>query len=280
MKPPPFRLARPSAVEQVVSLLRDEPEAKVLAGGQSLVPLLNLRLAAPPVLVDLSRVTGLSELRLEDGDLVVPAMARQLDVERSGLVQRYCPLLVQALRHVGHVQVRSRGTVAGSIAHADVAAELPAVALALGARMIAISADGRREIHARSFFQGPFQTALEPDELLVEVRFPSTDGARTDFVEISRRTGDFPLVGLACVVTGRAEHPDNVALAVTGVSPVPHRLHHAEALLKGQRLSDALDEAAEAAAAEVTGRSDIHADAEYRRDLVAVLLRRALRTPG
>ncbi len=258
-------------------------EAKVLAGGQSLVPLLNLRLARPSVVIDLAAIEGLARQERVDGHVVLGPMTRQRAVETSADVAAACPLLVEAIQHIGHVQIRNRGTVGGSLAHADPAAELPAVALALDAEMVARSTRGERVVPAQDFFGGPFTTTLQPDELLMEVRIPVTEGRRTAFLEQARRTGDFALAGVAAVV--RFE-PDSVrvaeaGLAALGAGPTPIRLHDAEAAVLGSDLGDAsLAAAATAAAAEVRPFTDLHADEDYRRHLVGVLVSRALRRSG
>jgi carbon-monoxide dehydrogenase medium subunit len=277
VKPPPFLYVRPRSVEEAIGhLVRHGDEAKVLAGGQSLVPLLNFRLARPSVLVDLGRVDGLGAIVEDRGGIRIGAMVRQREMEESVLVNRSCPLLIKALRHVGHVQIRNRGTVGGSIAHADPAAELPTVAVALDGEMEAVGPGGHRMVAARDFFEGPFTTALRPDELLVSVWYPSTAGRRTGFVEISRRAGDFALAGVAAAVTGNGTVTD-VSLAALGVGPTPTRLDHAERAVLGRPLDPSvLREAAEAASAEVDPFEDVHADAEYRREAVGALLTRAL----
>lgn len=278
MKPPLFSYARPQNVEDVLQMLAEQgDDAKVLAGGQSLVPLLNFRLARPSVLIDLGIVDELKGIEVLDGSVSIGAMARQRDVETSPEVLRACPLLPQALRWVGHVQIRNRGTVGGSIAHADPAAELPAVALVLDADIVVRSVRGERVEPASSFFQGPFTTTLEPDELLTEVRFTVGEGARTTFLELARRSGDFALAGVAAVNVGSVAAAD-VRLAAIGVGGSPARLTDAEDACRGRQLTDdVLLEAGRAASAAVDPPSDIHADAAYRKELLGVLVRRALR---
>jgi carbon-monoxide dehydrogenase medium subunit len=277
VKPPPFLYVRPGSVEEALDhLARHGDDAKVLAGGQSLVPLLNFRLARPRVLVDLGSVAGLDSVK-EDGDGVrIGAMARQRHVERSPLVARICPLLTKALPHVGHVQNRNRGTVGGSIAHADPAAELPTVAIALDAEVEVVGPDGRRTIPVRDFFEGPFMTSLRPDELIASIRFPATTGRRTAFLEIARRTGDFALAGVAAVVSGNGTVTE-VSLAGLGVGPTGIRLAAAEEAVRGRALDPAtLRDAGAAAAREVTPFDDVHADELYRREAVGALVARAL----
>ncbi len=263
-------------------------EAKVLAGGQSFVPLLNLRLARPSVVIDLGALQGLDSISRSNGHLAIGAMVRQRAVETSEEVAAACPLLAEAVRYIGHVQIRNRGTVGGSVAHADPAAEIPAVAVALGAEMVARSAAaGERVLPADGFFQGPFTTALEPTDLLTEVRFPVTGAngggggdERTAFIELARRTGDFALAGVAARV--RFEPGSNavaeIGLAALGVGSTAMRLSGAEAAVRGAEITDAsLAAAAAAASQEVSPFTDVHADEEYRRHLVGVLVTRALR---
>jgi carbon-monoxide dehydrogenase medium subunit len=277
VKPPPFLYVRPPSVEEALAVLASHgDEAKVLAGGQSLIPLLNFRLARPSVLIDLGRVQGLDTITDDGGPLRIGAMVRQRTLEESPLVARSCPLLIKALHHVGHVQIRNRGTVGGSIAHADPAAELPTIAVALDAVMEAIGPEGQRTIPAQEFFEGPFTTTLRPDELLVAVVFPSTAGRRTAFVEISRRAGDFALAGVAAVLSGDRTVAE-VSLAALGVGPSATRLTAAEDAVRGHSLeAEILRDAATAAAREVSPFDDVHADATYRREAVGALVTRAL----
>src|SRR5262249_29522478 len=192
IKPPPFLYCRPSSVQEVLALLAEHgDEAKLLAGGQSLVPLLNLRLARPYVVIDLAAVDGLARIEQVGGLLVLGPMTRQRAMETSTALAAACPLLVEAIGHIGHVQIRNRGTVGGSLAHADRAAELPAVAVALDAEMVVRSTKGERVVPAEEFFDGSFTTTLQADELLTEIRMPVTEGCGTAFTELARRTGDF-----------------------------------------------------------------------------------------
>ena len=211
VKPPPFEYHAPSTVEEACSLLGSLEDAKVLAGGQSLVPLLNFRLARPAHLVDINRIRDLDGIYERDGGVAVQALARQAGVEDSELVARVCPLVTAAVRLVAHRVIRNRSTVCGNLAHADPASELPAVLLALGGQVIARSTRGDRSIPAHDFFKGVFETALAPDEILVEAWFPASPG---DFaiIEESRRHGDFALAG----VVRAADR-----LALFGVAPTP-----------------------------------------------------------
>jgi len=278
VKPPPFRYLRPDTAEGVLDALAEYgDEAKLLAGGQSLVPLLNFRLARPTVLIDLQLVDTLRGIERREGTCVVGAMTRQSEAERSQDLRSSCPLVGQALALVGHLQIRNRGTVGGSVAHADPAAELPAVVLALDAELIVRGSAGDRSVPAAEFFVGPFTTALGPDELLTHVRFPATLGARTMFLELARRSGDFALAGV-CAIDRGARGSADVALVGIGVGGSPVRLSTAEATVHGRELTDeVVREAAEAASAAVDPPTDIHADSDYRRELLGVLVRRALR---
>ena len=280
VKPPPFRYARPESLDEVLDILSEcDGGARVLAGGQSLIPLLNFRLARPEVLVDIALVEELGRLVVERGVVRVGAAVTQHTVERSGEVAVVCPLLAEALPFVGHVQNRIRGTVVGSIAHADPAAEMPAVALALDATMVARSASAERRIPADRFFLGPFTTALEPDEMLVEVRFPSSKKTRAAVREVAPRSGDFAVAGVAGkLVPGRAGKVRDVALALFGVGGSPQRLPEVEAELAGRRISaDLLDRAAALTTRSARADSaDVHADSGYRARVSGELVRRAL----
>jgi CO/xanthine dehydrogenase FAD-binding subunit len=259
MKPARFDYAAPSSVSEALALL--DEESRPLAGGQSLVPMLNFRLARPTRLIDLERVAGLDHLEADGDVLRIRAMARQAAVERSPVVGERWPLLRQALRLVGHAQIRSRGTVCGSVAHADPKAELPVALTALDARFHVRSTTGTRTLLAGELFRGPLMTALEPDELLVEIEVPALPpGARTAFVEHARTHGDFAVAGAAVV---RA--PGHAAIALLGAESVPVRASAAEAAVAG---GASAAEAAQLAAAAVSD--------PYRRALLTALTRRAI----
>jgi CO/xanthine dehydrogenase FAD-binding subunit len=280
MKPPPFEYFAPTSVDDVLALLRDHGEAaKVLAGGQSLVPLMNFRLARPRYLIDLNCIPELAFIREEDSGLVIGAMTRQRAVERSALVRSRCPLLAEAMPLIGHHQIRNRGTIGGSLAHADPAAELPAVVMALGGELLVQSVDGQRVLRPEQFFVTYLSTALAPTELLVEVRLPA-QRPRTGwaFLEVSRRHGDFALVGVAALMAldegGVCTH---AALALTGVGPTPVLAEAAAQGLVGSRPTPEVFEAAgRKVSAGLEPDSDIHASAAYRQHLAEVLTRRAL----
>jgi carbon-monoxide dehydrogenase medium subunit len=280
MKPAAFDYERPSSLTETLGRLATVGEdAKVLAGGQSLIPLMAMRLARPSVLIDVNRVGDLN-FEADRGDyLELGALTRQRAAERSALVWRTVPLLGEALGHIGHPQIRNRGTIGGSLAHADPAAELPTVAVALDATMVIQRDGGERTIPAADFFTGFFTTALEPEELLTSVRFPALPvNAGCSYKEFSRRHGDFAVVGVAAVVMlGGDGTISQAGIALSGVGSVPVRASGAEAAVAGQRPSTQLWEAAGAEAArDIEPTSDLHGSAEYRRQLAAHLVADAL----
>jgi carbon-monoxide dehydrogenase medium subunit len=279
MKPPEFEYVRPESLEDAIAALRSDEEAKLLAGGQSLVPMLNMRLVRPRVLVDIARIEGLRGIARVDGILRIGATATQREAERSPTVAGACPLLVQALGFVGHPQIRNRGTIGGSLAHADPAAELPAVVVALDGVLHARGADGERTIPAAEFFRSHLTTALEPDDVLTAVELPvAAPGAGWDCKEITRRPGDFPLCGAACQVELGADGAfTDVRLGLYGVADRPIRAVAAEERLRGERPDPRLiAEAAKAAARDVSRAGDMHASPEYRRHLAEVIARRTI----
>ena len=280
MKPPSFEYYAPRTIDEAVARLAEHGDgAKVLAGGQSLVPLMNLRLAAPDVLVDVNRVDGLADLSAWDGGLSIGALVRQSALERSDLARERLPLLAEAIRYVGHPTIRHRGTVGGSLAHADPAAELPAVMLALDATLVARGPGGDREVPAADFFTGYLTTALAPDELLAEVRVPDVpDGTGVAFVELSRRYGDFAICGAAVLVTlDDAGRCTRVRVALCGVGPGPIRARAVEDALQNETpAGGALQSAAQRAVDEIDPPSDVHGSASYRRKMAIVMTRRAL----
>ena len=282
MKPPPFEYFAPESVDEAVALLQAHGEdAKVLAGGQSLLPMLNFRLISPRCLVDLNRVNGLAYVRAESvGGLAIGAMTRQRALEQSPLVRTQVPVLADALRFIGHPQIRARGTIGGSLAHADPAAELPAVVTALGGSILARGPAGERSIPAEDFFRSYLTTGLAFDEILVGVRLAAMPaGTAWAFLEVSRRQGDFALVGIVVLMTlGPESVCERATLVFTGVGPVPWVATGAARILTGQRVSSAiLDRAAQAVAEEIRPDADIHASAAYRRRVAAVLTQRAVR---
>jgi carbon-monoxide dehydrogenase medium subunit len=283
VKPPVFRYVRPDSLEEVTAALAEHgDEAKPLAGGQSLIPAMNFRLAQPSVLVDLELVTALRALdaQQERGVLHVGSMVRQRHAERSDEIRDVCPLLSEALPWIGHPQNRHRGTIGGSIVHADPAAELPAVAVALDATIELASTRGQRTVPAATFFEGPFSTAVQPDEVVTGLRFPIARATRAACLELAPRRGDFAVVGVAAAVhVGDGDGVvDDVRLAAFGVAAVPVRLAGAEAEIRGTELTAEAAERAGAAAADDVERptTDIHATGDYRRRALVELVRRAL----
>lgn len=281
MKPAAFDYHAPSTVEEALSLLAEYgDESKPLAGGQSLIPTMNFRLAQPAVLVDLNGIDGLVGIDATADGVRIGAMTRQRDVERSAVVAERAPLVTEALPFVAHPQIRNRGTFGGNLAHAEPGSELPAVVRALGARMVVRSVRGERRIDADDFYTGLFETALEPDELLVAVELPSPT-ARTGhgFEEFSRRHGDYALAGAAVTVTldgtGRVEA---ARIGLFSVGPGPMRATTAEAALEGHEpTAEALAHCAGLAAEEdIEPSTDIHASEAYRRHLTRVLTTRVL----
>jgi aerobic carbon-monoxide dehydrogenase medium subunit len=280
VKPAPFDYVAPASLDEALGVLAQRAdEAKVLAGGQSLVPLLNMRLARPALLVDLNRLSDLAYLRANDGGVAVGALTRQRALERASLVAERVPIVAGAAAYIGHPAIRNRGTVGGSLAHADPVSELPCVALALDAQIVARSQKGERAIPAEAFFQSVFTTALDPSEILTEVRIPALP-ARTGwgFEELARRHGDFAIIGVAALLSLRPDGTiDRARLSYAGAADRPLRARKAEAALAGQRPSaDNFEEAARVAAGELDPPSDLHATAAYRRTVAVALAKRAL----
>lgn len=280
MKPPRFAYHDPTTLDEALAVLATyADDAKVLAGGQSLVPLLNMRLTQPGHLIDLNRVADLAYIREEDGGLAIGALTRHRTAEHSVLVRQRCPLLAAALPFIGHPPIRSRGTIGGSLAHADPAAELPAVLLALGGHVHVTSPHGSRLLPAHELFVDQLQTALTSDELLTEAWFPAAPPrSGVGFIEVSRRHGDFALVGVAVQLTLQDDHAIAAAqLALLGVDATPVRAAEAEALLLGEQPTEALFKmAGERASADLNPVTDLHASSDYRRQVAAVLIKRAL----
>jgi carbon-monoxide dehydrogenase medium subunit len=281
MKPAPFEYYRPETLDEALTLLaRYGGDAKPLAGGQSLIPAMNFRLATPAALVDLNRLTELSYIQDGTGELRIGGMTRQRALERSELVTRRFPLITETMPHIAHPAIRNRGTIGGSLAHADPAAELPAAMLALNATFAATSQTGIRSIRAADFFVGLFSTALAPGELLTQITIPpAARRAGFAFQEISRRHGDFALAGVAAAVhldeQGRCA---GARIALFSVGDRPVLAEHASGALAGEPPSaECIRAAADAAASQdIDPPSDIHASGRYRRQLVSVLTRRAL----
>lgn len=279
MKPPPFEYLRPADLDGVLAALAEDGEGiKILAGGQSLIPMMNLRMVAPKRLVDINRVGGLDRLGLDGDRLTIGALARHTDVLASPIVRQYAPLVTAAYRQVAHRPIRNRGTIGGNLMHADPGSELPAVMLALGAEMVLRSRNGERQVPVESFFLGTFETAARTDELLTAVHIPLASGSRRwGFEEMSQRQGDYALVAVAATFDLDGGTCARTRLAYAGVADHPVRIPAAEAALDGRTPDDAAFEEVAARAAEaVNPLEDVHADAAYRRDLVRALTRRAL----
>jgi CO/xanthine dehydrogenase FAD-binding subunit len=273
MKPAAFDMARPQTVAEALTLLAENADAKLLAGGQSLVPVMNFRLLAPGLLIDLNRISSLSGIELQGERLDIGAMTRQADVLAHPLVARHAPLLAKAVPHIGHVQTRSRGTIGGSLAHADASAELPLVMVALDAQLTLQSRNVERSVAARAFFTDAMTTVLAADELLTRVSIPiAPRGARTGFRELARRHGDFAIVAVAAQYT-----PPHLAVAVGGLEAVPRFCAGLVAELAQCGFArDRLGDLVRAELADAQPLSDLQADGEYRRRLAEVLLERTL----
>lgn len=281
MKPAPFEYHRAGSADEALTLLAENGyDAKLLAGGQSLIPAMNFRLAQPAVLIDLNGAAELDYVRQEGDGLRIGAMTRQRAVERSGLVRARAPLLIEALHHTAHPQIRNRGTVGGSIAHADPAAEIPAVMLALGATFELRGPSGSRSVAVEDFFTGFFGTALEAEEMITSISIPGAPRASGwAFDEVARRHGDYALAGVAAVLSLDGEgRCTDARLTLLSVGDRPVAATSAAAVLRGERPTAEWVAAAAAAAAhdDVDPPADIHASAAYRRHLVEVLSRRVL----
>jgi CO/xanthine dehydrogenase FAD-binding subunit len=279
VKPPPFEYRVADSVEAAVAALAEAGgEAKALAGGQSLVPMLNFRLLRPSVLVDINRIPGLAYIEEARDAIRVGALTRHHQLETSPVIAAHLPVLSAAMTHVAHLAIRNRGTIGGSLTHADPAAELPMMALLLDAAIHLASPKGRRTVAARDFFLGALSVALEPDELVIEVVFPKlTPGTGWAFEEVSRRHGDFALAAVGAVLSVADGKIAEARIAIAGADERAVRAGEAEALLKGRALEPKLlDAACEAARVCVTPNTDLHASSDYRRHLVGVLIAKAL----
>jgi carbon-monoxide dehydrogenase medium subunit len=280
MKPAPFDYEAPATLRQAIDLLAADPEATLIAGGQSLMPLLAFRLSAPSLLVDLRRVPGLGDIAVGDDGVRLGARVRWRDIEDDRRLATAHPLLREAMGHIAHYQIRNRGTVGGSLAHADPAAELPGIAVTCDAEITLEGASGTRTIPAGEFFTGPLSTLRRPDEIITELHLPFWPrDRRWAFREFAQRQGDFALAGIALFYDldrdGRAR---DARIGVIGACNRPHRLTEVEALLNGHQVDDGvIREAAAAAGEAVDPPEDLHAGAAYRRALVATLVERALR---
>ena len=279
MKPPLFEYRAPQSVADAVALLGENPGAMVLAGGQSLVPAMNFRLANPSHLVDLQKIDGLDTVEIGSDAITVGAMVRHRDLELDDRVHAAHPLIREVMAHVAHVPIRNRGTVVGSLCHADAAAEMPLLLLLTGGSVTAVGPDGERTIAADEFFQFHMTTTRRPDELILSARFPiPAAGSGAAFDEFARRHGDYAIAALGAIVEKAGDGTANrVALCACGVGSRPIRLAEAESALTGTMLGESdLAAAAEAAAGQVTAPDDMHATTAYRKRLLGSLVKRVV----
>ena len=279
MKPSSFEYVRPETLGDAISALAAaQGDGKIIAGGQSLMPMLNFRLLAPSILVDISRLKELDYLEENNGGLRIGALTRHHSLESSPLVKRLFPVLADAMSNVAHLAIRNRGTIGGSITHADPAAELPLMMMLLDAKISLRSPRGMRHVDARDFFVGTLSTDVEEDEIVTEINLPALpESSSWAFEEVSRRAGDFALAAVGVVLNLSRGVVEHVRIAVGGMDEKPLRLHGAESLLEGRKLDDAaLDDVIRSIKADVNPTTDLHASAEYRMHLVGTLARRAL----
>lgn len=273
MKPAPFDYARAGTVEDAIRLL-GTGEARLLAGGQSLIATLNMRLSAPKLLIDINRVPGLAGIAVKGGQVEIGALTRHVEAERSAEIAKHAPLIALAMPHIGHAAIRNRGTLGGSIAFADPAAELPACLLALGGEVEIADKNGRRTVKADDFFKALFETALGPHDVLTAIRVPAAGkDSRAGFAEFARRHGDYAMVGLAASAKANGAGLADVRLAYFGVGATPVRAKKAEAALAGGKLDDAV----RALAADLDPTGDVQATGATKKHLAGVLLRRVAR---
>jgi CO/xanthine dehydrogenase FAD-binding subunit len=280
MKPAAFDYERPATLNGALNLLKDNGgRSKIIAGGQSLVPMMNFRVVRPDRLIDINRIAELEHYRIEGSELVIGALCRHTALKESKVVKQACPLMHAAYEWVAHGPVRNRGTLCGNLCHADPASEMPAVALAANAVMVLRSSEAKRDVPVGQFFVGQYETATADDEILVEVRIPVAPTSQGwGFHEVNVRKGDFAIVAAAAILQIEEGRVQEASIALAGVGPHAVRLPQAERGLCGGKADDAaLREAAAACAATVNPTSDIHGSAEYRRDLAKTLVYRALR---
>ena len=281
MKLPPFEYACPTTLSDAVALLAShDGEAKPLAGGQSLVPMLAFRVASPSLLVDLRKLAELRQIKIADDGVTLGAMVRWRDILDDTRLRKAHPLLVAAVEHVAHYQIRNRGTVGGSIAHADPAAEMPGIVVTCEAKIAVVGKSGARVIDAANFFQGPLMTALKPDEIITEIRLPAWPAKRRfGFQEFARRRGDFALAAAMLFYDEEGGKARNAHAGAIGVADRPLRLPAVEQVLNGNKIDDAIIAKAEAvASASVEPADDIHAGGAYRKALIGVMVERALKS--
>jgi carbon-monoxide dehydrogenase medium subunit len=272
VKPAPFAYAKAKSLDHAIELLaRPDGEARLLAGGQSLIATLNMRLSAPKLLIDLNSVDGLSGIAVKNGMVEIGALTRHVEAERSEEIAEHAPLIALAMPHIGHAAIRNRGTLGGSIAFADPAAELPACLVALGGEVEIAGPGGKRTVKADDFFKGLFDTALDPGDVLTAIRIPAaTPGTRVGFAEFARRHGDYAMVGLAATAQADGKGLGDVRLAYFGVGNVPVRARKAETKLTEGNI----DEGALALASDLDPSGDVQATSATKRHLAGVLLRR------
>jgi carbon-monoxide dehydrogenase medium subunit len=270
VKPAPFAYAKARSIEHAVGLLGQD-DSRVIAGGQSLIATLNMRLSSPKLLVDINGIPGLSGIALKDGVLEIGALTRHVEAERSADIARHAPLVARAMPHIAHPAIRNRGTIGGSIAFADPAAELPACLLALDGEVDIAGRNGSRIVRAGDFFRGLFETALGPFELLTAIRVPvATPQTRIGFAEFARRHGDYAMVGLAATARADGKNLKDIRLAYFGVGATPMRAQQAESALAAGNLDDAVN----ALAADLAPDDDVQSTGAVKKHLAGVLLRR------
>ena len=274
MKPAPFDYVRAASIDEAVAALAANDGAKVIAGGQSLVPMLNFRLVDASLFVDINGIDGLSGITdVDNGGIRIGALTRHFELETSALIRDRYPVLHEAMKHVAHLAIRNRGTIGGSLSHADPAAELPAMSVLLDAEIIATGPGGERRIAAADFFEAPLTTSLEPEEIVTAVEIPALpDGAGWGFEEFAQRRGDFAVAGIAALVCKDGDALSGVRIAVFGAHDTPLRATAAEQAM----VSSGVDAAVEALRAEIDPTDDLHGSADYRRHLAGVLCGRVL----
>jgi aerobic carbon-monoxide dehydrogenase medium subunit len=276
LKPAPFAYAKARSVAHAIELLATD-DARLLAGGQSLIATLNMRLSQPALLVDINGISGLDRITLKNGDVEIGALVRHAQAERSAEIAQAAPLIALALPHIGHPAIRNRGTVGGSLAFADPAAELPACVVALGGEIEIVGPNGQRTINAEEFFKGLFETALTPRDMLTAIRVPAASaGSRVGFAEFARRQGDYAMVGLAACAQADGKRLKDVRLAYFGLGATPVRARKAETALADGDVEGAVS----ALADDLEPSNDMHASSEVKAHLAGVLLRRVARQLG
>jgi len=269
VKPAPFAYKKARSLDEAIALLGEHKDARLLAGGQSLIATLNMRLSAPSLLIDINAIRGLDGIAVKGGAVEIGALARHVDVERSDVIAKHAPLIARAMPHIGHAAIRNRGTLGGSIAFADPAAELPACLLALDGEVEAAGPKGKRTVKAADFFKGLFETALGAQDVLTAIRVPAADKhTRVGFAELARRHGDYAIVGLAAAARANGKGLNDVRLAFFGVGATPVRTKKAEAALASGNVDAAV------AALDLDPPDDLQATGMAKKHLAGVLLRR------